>query len=191
MSWTLIIEAISVVFGVLFLVLLMREKRWCWFFGIVSSALSILLFLHARLYSEAILYFFYVLIGIYGWWIWGNNNAEQELPIKRWSWVNHLWAIAAGIGGAFALGYTFFKYTYADHPFLDAHTTVFSFIASYLQAHKILSNWIYWIIIDAVTAGLYFSKNFYLYTGLMILYLVLAIIGYLNWQQKMKKINTD
>ena len=53
-----------------FIVLLVREKVACWAFGISGSLLSVYLFADARLYSEAILYFFYAVMGLWGWARW-------------------------------------------------------------------------------------------------------------------------
>ncbi|MGB1306957.1 MAG: nicotinamide mononucleotide transporter, partial [Flavobacteriales bacterium] len=69
------IEVISVLFGLAFLVLLIRQNILCWWFGIVGSLLSIFLFYHTKLYSEAILYTYYVLMGFYGYYSWNNNKS--------------------------------------------------------------------------------------------------------------------
>ena len=60
------LELIAVILGLIYLILLIKEKIACWIFGILSSAISIYLFYSIQLYSEAILYFYYVIIGIYG-----------------------------------------------------------------------------------------------------------------------------
>ena len=64
----LLLEIIAVIFGVFYVFLAAKNNNWCWVFGILGSAISIVLFLlYAKLYAEAILYFFYVLAGFYGW----------------------------------------------------------------------------------------------------------------------------
>ena len=87
-----------------------------------------------------------------------------------------------GILLSLGLGYTFTSYTDADKPYLDATTTIFSFIASILEARKILSAWIYWIVINGVTVGLYFSKSLDIYAAVMVIYFVMSVVGYREWK---------
>ena len=61
-----ILEITAVLFSLTYLVLLIKEKIACWFFGIAASIISIYIFYKTGLYSEAILYSFYVIIGFYG-----------------------------------------------------------------------------------------------------------------------------
>ena len=73
------LELIAVILGLIYLILLIKEKIACWIFGILSSAISIYLFYSIQLYSEAILYFYYVLIGIYGFWLWSTQRGRKEV----------------------------------------------------------------------------------------------------------------
>ena len=127
------IELVSVLFSVFFLVLLMRQSIWCWPFGIVGSALGVVLFVSpeaaVNLYSEAILYSYYVWIGIYGWIRW-YSKSNEKIAIVFWSSKAHIIAIGLGLILAPALGYFMNTYTESNSPYIDAFTTVFSFIAS-------------------------------------------------------------
>ncbi len=180
------IELVSVLFSVFFLVLLMRQSIWCWPFGIVGSALGVVLFVSpeaaVNLYSEAILYSYYVWIGIYGWIRW-YSKSNEKIAIVFWSSKAHIIAIGLGLILAPALGYFMNTYTESNSPYIDAFTTVFSFIASYMQARKVMSSWHFWIVINAVSIGLYYSRDLYLYTGLMVVYFALSIVGLIQWKK--------
>ncbi|HAW19766.1 MAG TPA: hypothetical protein DCX14_06250 [Flavobacteriales bacterium] len=180
------IELVSVLFSVFFLVLLMRQSIWCWPFGIVGSALGVVLFVSpeaaVNLYSEAILYSYYVWIGIYGWIRW-SSKSNEKIAIVFWSSKAHIIAIGLGLILAPALGYFMNTYTESNSPYIDAFTTVFSFIASYMQARKVMSSWHFWIVINAVSIGLYYSRDIYLYTGLMVVYFALSIVGLIQWKK--------
>ncbi len=183
MDSSLVIEIISVVFGLAYLVLMMRENIWCWIFGILSSLLGIYLFVEAKLYSEAILYFYYVLIGVYGWVKWSKKKNGETLKVTTWGVKAHALILVIGFALSFLLGYTFNKFSDAEKPFIDSNTSVFSFIASYLEAHKILSSWIFWIAINAVSVWLYFVRGLEVYAGLMVLYFILSFAGYFQWKR--------
>ncbi|MEX2596081.1 MAG: nicotinamide riboside transporter PnuC [Salibacteraceae bacterium] len=184
MSINLIIELFSVAFGLLFLVLLIRENIWCWPFGVVSSALSVYLFIDAKLYSEAVLYAFYVVAGIYGWSVWGSGKAREY--IQRWSVKRSLPFFIIGVIGALGLNWFFSTQTDAANPAVDATTTSFSFVATYLEVHKVLSSWFYWIAVNAISVWLYQSRGLEIYSGLMVLYFFLSIYGWYEWNKRYK-----
>ncbi|MFK7921616.1 MAG: nicotinamide riboside transporter PnuC, partial [Bacteroidia bacterium] len=143
------------------------------------------LFYSTKLYSEAILYVYYVLIGIYGYWVW--TKAEQEaskLPISNIKWLSIGGILALGSVLSWGLGWILDNYTDAESAYLDAHTTVFSFIASYLEARKILSAWLFWIVINGVTIYLYLTKGLDIYSGLTLVYFVASFVGFYVWRRQ-------
>jgi len=81
------------------------------------------------------------------------------------------------------LGYFFGECTEAVNPYLDALTTIFSFIASILEARKILTSWLFWIFINLMTITLYVQQNLIIYVSLTIVYFVFSIVGYLEWKK--------
>jgi len=177
------IEWTAVLLSLIFLIFLIKEKKWCWPFGIVSSLLSIYLFIEIKLYSEAILYFYYVLIGIYGWYVWTSKNKE-DLKVKTWPWAKHIPFILGGMLCSFLLGLFFKTYTDAEKSYIDSTSTIFSFIASYMEAHKIFSSWVFWILINGLSIWLYYNRGLMVYSGLMVIYFVVSIYGFWDWGKK-------
>jgi len=182
-----LLEIITVLFSSIYLFLLVKENIWCWPFAILSSLLSIYLFVEAKLYSEAFLYFFYILFGIYGWYKWSAKENGASLSISKLDPKIHALWIGIGIILAFVLGYLFQTYTDAEKSFIDSNTTIFSFIASYLEAHKYLYAWIYWIILNAVSVWLYFTQGLTIYAGLMVVYFIMSGVGLWNWSRKYRE----
>lgn len=181
MEANVIIEIIATLLGLAFLILIILEKKISWFFGIAGSLLSIYLFYHQKLYAEAILYVYYVIIGVYGYYLWNQKN--KALKVRQWPIINHLVLIATSILLALGLGYLLKTNTDADKPYFDAFTTIFSFSASYLEAKKLLNGWIYWIIINGVTIWLYYTKELNYYGVLTIIYFLASFWGYYSWRK--------
>ena len=179
-----ILELFSVLFGLIFIFLLIKEVRSCWIFGGIGSLLSIILFYLTNLYSEAILYTYYVVIAFYGWFLWGARESEGSFNIRRWSLKKNLFVVGTGVLLGALLGWIFNRFTDADQPFVDAQTTIFSFIATFMEVHKILSAWVFWIVVNAVTIGLYTYKELFMYAGLMVVYFGLSVYGFINWRNK-------
>lgn len=184
MNTDLLIEITGTVLSLIYLFLLVKENIWCWLFSILSALFFIYSFIGVKLYSEAILYSFFILFSIYGWYKWAAKEKGEPLAIKTLPFKNHVFWMIVGAILAFGLGYLFKNYTDAEKSFVDSNTTIFSFIASYLEAHKYLYAWVYWIIINIVTAWLYFSQGLPIYAGLMMIYFVMSIVGLWKWRQK-------
>jgi len=182
-----VLEVLATLFGLAYVILAAKKNIWCWLMGIIGSISSIYLFwFYSKLYAEAILSFYYVITGIIGWIYW--DKPKTELPVLKVSYTAHSLFIVIGIGLSFAF-YSLVTYVFTDaaRPLLDSFTTVFSFLATLITIKKWISNWIYWIVIDAVTAYMYWSRDLNIYSGLMILYTVLAIYGYLQWRKSEAK----
>ena len=95
-------------------------------------------------------------------------------------------SLYSNIGGSSFIFPRFYfeNYTTAEKSYLDAFTTVFSFIATYLEAKKVLSAWIFWIILNGLSTYLYFSRGLNIYALLALVYFVISFYGYVEWKRK-------
>jgi nicotinamide mononucleotide transporter len=96
---------------------------------------------------------------------------------KHILWIAVLAIIALFMG---ALGSSILD---SDFIYLDAYITVFSVFTTILVAHKVLQNWLYWIVINSFASYLYFSKDLALTGCLFIVYVVFAVYGYQRWRK--------
>ncbi|MFT4753194.1 MAG: nicotinamide mononucleotide transporter [Salibacteraceae bacterium] len=180
-----ILEVLGVTFNLLYLILLIKEQIVCWIFGIIGSLVSIWLFYRMQLFSESILYVYYVIIGFYGYYTWNKRDKNNSvLAISEWKLPTHGVSLAVALIAGYGLGYYFDTYTEAQNAYFDAYTTVFSFLASYMEAKKILSSWYFWIVINGATIFLYSSRGLDIYSMLTIVYFLTSFIGYFNWRKK-------
>ena len=147
------------------------------------------LFYESMLYSEAILYTFYIFMAGYGYFIWRKGRDGIELPITDILLPRQIKYVMTGLIMGVLLGFGMERYTEADLPFVDAQTTSFSFIATFLEAHKVVFGWIIWIVVNGSTIVLYGYKDLYFYAGLMVIYLVLSVYGYIDWKKKLSILN--
>ena len=124
-------------------------------------------------------------MAFYGYYNW--NKKEQCLEISEWSIGKHLLILAIGTTLIFLIGFYLSAYTNAKMPIADCLTVVFSLFATYMVTKKILENWLYWIVIDAVLAYLYFSRDLHLTSLLFMTWTIIAVFGYFSWIKKMKR----
>ena len=183
MPANLIIEVMATGASLLYIVLLIRERVSCWPFGITGSLLSIYLFIDTRLYSEAILYAFYVGMGNWGWARWSARASAGSHPVIRLSTMGTAVLIAASLAFGLTLGHLLATFTDAERPLIDAMTTSFSFAATFLEVRKTLDAWVYWMVINAVTIWLYQDRALDIYAALLGIYAVLSVVGFVRWRQ--------
>ncbi len=183
LSPALLVEILATSASLAYIVLLIREKIACWPFGIAGSLLSIYLFIDARLYSEAFLYFFYAVMGVWGWMHWHRRMEQDSNPVLRWHLNNHLRAIVMACVIAVGLGYTVQFYSDAQRPVFDAFITVFSFLGTYLEITKVLEAWLYWLLINLASVWLYHDRSLDIYAVLIGIYSVLSVWGFLSWRK--------
>ncbi len=182
---TSVIEWIIFVLALVYVILAAIEHVGCWLFGILSSGLSVYLCYSGHLFLESGLQVFYVLIGIYGWyeWLYGSKQ-KTELHIVSYSPVKTGYLILIGCIIWIPFGYIAHRFSTQAYPYLDAFITAFSLVATWMTTKKILQNWIFWIIIDALAIILYGVREFYLIALLYGIYTLLSITGYVQWKKR-------
>jgi nicotinamide mononucleotide transporter len=179
-------EVLAVVLAIAYLLLAIRQNIWCWAAAALSTLLYLFIMYEARLYMESLLQLFYLAMAAYGWWQWRHGGADHgELKVSTWPVRRHGVAIAAVFALVVVSGSLLTAHSEAARPFLDSFTTWGAVVATFMVARKILENWIYWFVIDAVSIGLYIDRALYFTAALFGLYLVMIVIGYRSWRASM------
>lgn len=183
-----ILEYTAIVLAIIYVVLTAKESILCWYPAFISSGIYAYLTYSANLIGESFISLFYVAMAVYGWWQWKfGKRKDRLLKIAEWHTTHHIRAILLGFVFAGALGKTFELLFNSAMPYLDAFTTSFSLIATFMVTRKILSNWIYWIVIDVFNIYLYWSRGLEPTAGLYFVYTILAIFGFHSWYKEWKK----
>jgi nicotinamide mononucleotide transporter len=196
-------ELFAVILAVVYLLLAMKTNIWCWLAAFVSTAIYTVLFWKVSLLMESVLNIYYMGMALYGYWLWQQDGqpipTQQGVPSKNvqsssqlgpmvlsWSLNTHLILISITALISLGVGYLMANYTQASFPYLDAATTCFAVMTTYLVAKKVLENWLYWIVIDLVSMYLYFQKGLMLTTGLFMAYVLMAAMGYVMWRKRLE-----
>jgi len=175
-------EIAAALMGVAYILLAAKESQWCWPFAFFSTVIYTVLFWEGQLPMQALLNFYYMGMAVYGYWLWRQHGkAEDSLAITSWGWSKHALFIVAGLVISATVTYYLTKAGQSKSPALDAYTTVFAVMNTWLMAKKILQNWLYWVIIDAATVVLYVQTSYYATAALFVLNTILAIAGYISW----------
>ena len=174
-----LIEFLAVSFSIIYVILAANGNIWCWLAAIISVSLYVYICYNAKLYAETILQVFYLLMAFWGYFSWKSMNTKNT--IQEITLSSHILFICFGVVFTFISGYLFSIYSDAKMPLVDSFTTIFSLIATYMVVKRILSTWLYFIVIDIVSIYLYYSRDLYFSSILFIINSIIAVIGYYNW----------
>ena len=175
-------ETLAVILALGYLYLAMKQNIACWYAAFFSTGIYIFLYWDVSLYMESLLNFYYLSMAIYGWFQWNKRDKNNFSIITTWSLTQHSLIILLILSLSFSSGY-FLSGTEAVRPYLDSFTTWASIITTYMVTKKILSNWLYWLMINSVGIFLNLDREFYLTALLLISYQVISILGYLEWRK--------
>jgi len=179
------LEAAGAALGIVYVVLAVKEIRWCWAFAFVSTALYLAVFARAGLVMQAGLQAYFLAVAVYGWWAWTGDSGDR--PITSGAWIGQVLGIAGVALISEATARILAAETHSVDPRLDALTTWASVYATWLQARKIRQNWLWWIGIDLVIAWLCLRHGLYLSALLYSLFVGLAALGWRAWRPAMSR----
>ena len=127
-----------------------------------------------NLKAETALHGFYVVMAAYG--------AYLVVGTAEWTMTSHDWAphlTALALGGAAWWGLVpWLTKRGSSMPVLDAFTTVFSVVGTWWMIQGDPVNWIYWMVIDAVSIYLYAKRGMPWGALLFAVYGVMAVDGW-------------
>lgn len=175
-------ELLAVALAIAYLLLAVREHPACWLMAALSTLIYLVLFWQVRLYMESALQLFYLGMAGWGWWSWRHGGRDGGmLPVLRWSVGAHVRALAAIGLLTLASGTALLLWSDARLPYVDAFTTWASVVTTWMVTRKVLENWHYWFVIDAVSIGLYLDRGLVFTALLFAIYLVIIVFGYRAW----------
>ena len=182
------LESLAVLLSLGYLVLAVRENSVCWYLAFLSTSIYVYIFATVSLYMESFLNVYYMGMAVYGWYQWKRAGLQGVgRDICRWPPSWHLLIVGAVFVGSLISAQMLRAYTDAGFPFLDSFTTWGSIVATVMVAQKVLENWLYWLVIDALSIIIFVDRELYQTALMFVLYLILAAIGYYNWSKIYRK----
>lgn len=178
------LEIVGTIIGFIYLWQEVKASIWLWLTGIVMPAIYTVVFYKSGLYADFGIQIYYIVAAIYGFLFWKFGKKNQDGDQLR---IVHTTAKQAAVLCAITAGlfwpiyWILTTYTDSNVPFFDSTTTAMSIVALWMLAKKHVEQWVEWIIIDALSSGLYFYKGIYFTAVLYAVYTVVAVYGYKKW----------
>ncbi len=178
------LEIIAVATALIYIFLAAKSNRWCFLFGLISSAIYIYITFELAYYFDVLINTYYVGMSFYGWIEWGKTN-QSTISIKQMSKKLLIILLSTCLILSISMAFVISQFSNASLPYLDAITTFYSLLATWMVVKKYIENWVIWIAIDFIAAGMYFYKELYLTGLLFLVYSIIAIFGYRNWKKQL------
>ena len=154
--------------------------------GLIGTGIFVYILYNFSLLGDMIINFYFVLMSIYGWYYWAQKKDGQTLNnVSRTSIKEYYFILILGITSLLSiyLVYNFYDKWDSWTAYVDTITTAIFFVAMYLMARRKVESWIFWIVGDLITIPLYFYKGLTISSIQYLIFLILAILGYISWKK--------
>lgn len=194
MNIALLIEIVGAIIGLTYLYLEYKASFWLWVAGIVMSLFYVYIYYHGKFYADMATYAYYFGANVYGLILWKKSSQDSQKEESVFSHLSHkripllmilflyLWFIIffvlRQLHNAVALSDPFFVLALGD-----SFTTALSVIAMWLMAKKHVEHWLLWIVVNAISCGLYLWKGLYPTAILFVVYTIVSVLGYFRWKK--------
>jgi len=180
------VEVCGALTGFLYLGFSIRQHYLTWPIGLLNALFYIAVFFSSKIYADMTLQFYYAGISIYGWWSWKHGSAPgHSLEVTRTSIDLWLKIVTVFLLLFAVIACVLVKFTDSSVPYWDAVTTAMSVVATWMLARKKIEHWLIWVLVDAISIGLFIVKELYPTTLLFLVYTILAVYGYFEWKKEL------
>ena len=184
------LELFAVIMNITSVVYAKRNNILVYPTGLIGTGIFVYILLNFSLLGDTIINGYFFSMSIYGWYFWSRKKDEifinQVSNINR-NEIKYLFILAVS-----SLIFIYFVYDYFDKwnnwtAYVDNITTAIFFVAMWLMARRKIESWIFWIIGDLITVPLYFYKGLTISSIQYIIFLILAVLGYISWKKILDK----
>ncbi len=185
-------EIFTLVTGVIYIILEIRQKNLMWVVGILTSVAAMWVFFRQGLYASFGLNTYYLVTSLVGLWQWrkdmdkvsGDPDAPEDgcIRLKRLSFKTLVLSALAVVAGTVALAYLM---ELLENPmsYLDSAVAVLSAVATWWLVRCYIQQWWLWIAADTVSTILCASQGLWWMAVLYAAYSISAVIGYIHWKK--------
>lgn len=180
---TTLLEFIATTMGVASVTFSMMRRILVYPTGIVSVSIYIYLTATNKLYADAGVNFYYLIMSIYGWYNWTTGEMDaSQIKVAVNNHKENLISLMILVVSFITLSQVLSHFTDSDVPYWDAATTSFAIVGMWLMAQKKLENWIAWIITDLLSVPLYYHKGLVFTSLQFLIFTILATWGFFIWR---------
>ena len=189
-----LMEIFTLVTGVIYLILEIRQKNFMWVVGIATSLAAMWVFFSQGLYASFGLNTYYLVTSFIGLWHWRRDKQElasapeESVHLNRLTWktvIVSMLVMLAAVPGLSALMDYLAALGLKENPmsFLDASVAVLSAVATWWLVKSYLAQWWLWIIADTMSVILCAMQGMWWMAALYVAYVAGAVVGLVHWKK--------
>ena len=187
-------QIFTLITGVVYIVLEIRQKNFMWVVGIATSLAAMWVFFRQGLYASFGLNTYYFITAFIGLWQW-RRDKEQLAPgddvivLNRLSWKTVALSAAIVAVGTLALSSGMSALHQAgilrENPMslLDSSVAVLSAVATWWLVKSYREQWMLWIVADTMSVVLCVMQEMWWMAALYLAYVAAAAYGLHYWKK--------
>ena len=188
--WLTAVNFVSAVAGVLCVFFCARAQVSNFIFGLINTLVYIVYLFYWHIWGTMCLeLFLYLPMGVIGWIHWARHRdtQRQELIVARKLnlWQNALTAVLILAGTL--VYYRILLNAGGNVALWDAATVAIGIAATALQTLRYREQYWWWLVTDVVAVAMYIEHFDPVYLTKKTIYLIVAVIGLINWLRLSRK----
>lgn len=189
-----LMEIFTLVTGVIYVILEIRQKNFMWVVGIATSLAAMWVFFNQGLYASFGLNTYYLVTSFVGLWHWRRDKKElsssqnETIHLNRLTWKTvavSVIVMLAAVPGLSALMGQMAALGLKENPmsYLDASVAVLSAVATWWLVKSYLAQWWLWIVADTMSILLCAMQGMWWMAALYVAYVAGAVVGLMYWKK--------
>ena len=190
--WLTIVNFISAVCGIICIFFCAKANVSNFIFGLVNTIVYAIYLMYYKIYGTFYLeVLFYLPMNIASWINWARHRdkvEKEKTKTKRLTVKQHILSVIF-VGVVTTITYIILKKVGGTVAFLDALTVAIGIVATVLELYRFAEQYVWWIITDIIAVIMYIVHFDTVYLTKKSIYLIMAIIGLINWIKLNKERN--
>jgi len=193
-AWLTVVNFVSAVCGVICIFFCAKANISSFLFAIINTITYAIYLVYWHIWGTAALEIvFYLPMNIISWYLWAKHrdqNLTQKTKAKKLNLIANILCGVCVIGSAYL--YHLILVQVGGHvAWFDAFTLSIGIIATVLAMLRYREQYIWWIIADVISVGMFIAHFDAVYLTKRTIYLIMAVIGLYNWTRLQRQRNTE
>lgn len=193
-AWLTVINFISAVCGVICIFFTAKANISNFVFATVNTLVYAIYLVYWHIWGTAALeILFYIPMNFVSWYFWAKHRDQeitQKTKAKKLTILQNLICTVLVVGAAIIYHMILVKLG-GEVAWFDAFTLSIGIVATVLELLRYREQYVWWIITDIVAVGMYIAHFDAVYLTKKSIYLIMAIIGLINWAKLNKERNEE
>ena len=190
--WLTIINFVSAICGIMCVFFCAKANISNFVFAVVNTFVYAIFLWYHKIYGTfALEVLFYQPVNIISWYIWAKHRDEklvEKTKAKKLTVLQNVLSTAAIIIGGIVYHAILVKLG-GTVAWLDAFTLSIGIVAVLLEMFRFKEQYFWWIVTDIIAVAMYIVHFDLVYLTKKSIYLIMAIIGIINWTKLQKERN--